>query len=101
MVKFDYGTGNEDPVVEDVRCFSCLWIRDSNYAFERLETGMSIYEVVSKVGIPCGSHTYGMSSSVYQAKDGTVYVVYWRTDSTEVDSDFLVDSIVVESRKET
>ena len=94
IVKFDYGTGTEDPKVEDVRCFSRLGIRNSNRAFERLEKGMSIYEVVSKVGIPCGSHTYGMDSSAYQAKDGTVYTVYWWAEGVEVDSEFFVDSVV-------
>ena len=45
-------------------------------AFEKIERGMSVLDVVELVGLPIGSTTFGMSSLDFECSNGTVYRIY-------------------------
>ena len=55
--------------------------------FESLERGMGVFEVVSRVGLPVGTASFGLITLAFNASDGSRYVIYWMPDMT-------VDSVV-------
>jgi hypothetical protein len=81
--------------VADVQVYSKLGTNTSVKAFSEIETGMSIYDVVSKVGIPNRSTTSGMISMDFVANDGTEYRIYWNYLDTENGRTLTVNEIVV------
>ena len=50
--------------------------------FESLEKGMDVFEVVRRVGIPKGTASFGMITLVFDASDGTEFIIYWNPDMT-------------------
>ena len=65
-------------VIADIQVYPKLRTDTSLKAFSELEKGMSIYDVVSKVGVPYRSSTSGMISMDFIANDGTVFCIYWK-----------------------
>ncbi len=55
--------------------------------FESLEKGMGLLEVVSRVGLPVGTATFGVITLVFNASDGSQFVIYWIDD-------MIVDSVL-------
>lgn len=64
-------------VIADIQVYPKLRTNTSMKAFSELEKGMSIYDVVSKVGVPYRSSTSGVISMDFIANDGTVFCIYW------------------------
>ncbi len=55
-------------------------VSPSHEAFEEITVGMSVFDVVERVGIPFGSFTHGISSLDFKASDGSVYRIIWDAD---------------------
>ena len=81
---------SEDKCVAEIKCYDPANIKTSASNFEKLEKGMSLYEVSSRVGLPIGSES------------GDGYVLrYWTTGGVQYDITYTltdgmlyVDSVV-------
>ena len=63
-------------------------------AFSKIESGMSIFDVVKLVGIPFGSYTSGMDSLAFKDTNGDTYSVYISADDYQKNTKFTVTGIV-------
>ena len=45
--------------------------------FGDLKEGMNVFQLVEKVGLPVGSATFGMTTMIFEAHDGSQVVVYF------------------------
>ena len=89
--KFEVARFNaEYTAVEEVRSFSKLATSRTAKSLESLKKGMTIWEVVEKVGLPDGSGSSGMITLEYIAKNGDYYWIYWDRSSGE----WLVDTVI-------
>ena len=61
--------------VVDIRAYPP--VSPSHEDFEKITDGMSVFDVVERVGIPFGSFTSGVDSLSFKASDGSVYMVVW------------------------
>ena len=68
--------------IEEIKMFDPVSI--DAQAFETLRVGMTIYEVVERIGLPTGSYTFGIASLNFESKDGTVAWV-------QLDGDKVID----------
>ena len=59
--------------------------------FEKIENGMSMFEIVELVGLPIDSTTFGMSSLDFLCSDGTRYRVYLNDIINTVSSVMILD----------
>lgn len=80
-------------VVEDIKIFSKWGVDKSPESFKEIKKGMDLYDVIAKVGVPTGSATFGMLSTIFVSNDGTKYCVYW--DVGQSYDSFIVSDIVV------
>ena len=53
--------------------------------FSSIKAGMSVFEVVQKLGLPVGSHTFGLSTLTFEAADGTQFLIVWSADMTVIE----------------
>lgn len=53
--------------------------------FSLIKAGMSVFEVVQKVGLPIGSHSFGLSTLIFEATDGTKFRINWSADMTVIE----------------
>ena len=56
---------------------------------------MTIYKVVSLVGVPHYSATSGMISMVFDAADGTEYSIYFTHEDFSSNSDLIVSRVTI------
>ena len=83
--------GSTNHAVDDVRIYSATSIDNSEESFSKIEEGMSVYEVVSLVGVPYRTNTSGMITMVFATDKGKEYSVYfYKSDS----DDLLVSSVM-------
>lgn len=54
--------------------------------------GMDLYDVIAKVGVPTGSATFGLLSTVFATNEGTEYIIYW--NESENNDTLIVSDIV-------
>ena len=87
MVRFD---NKSFDVIDELHTISIDSLDCSHESFAGITKGMTILEVVSKVGIPQASTTFGLESTLFIAEDGTPYNVYW----TREDDSLVVSSVV-------
>lgn len=81
VVHFETDTGT----IDDIRIYSKDSIKRTKENFEKIKGGMSLYEVVSMVGIPCRTNTSGPITMVFATEDGEEYSIYFRqSDSDEL-----------------
>lgn len=66
---------------------------DENFA--RIEAGMSMEQVVSMVGIPEGSCTFGMSTVCYHTETGNDYWIYLCLEETKQGTVYSVASVLL------
>ena len=66
---------SEHKNVVDIRAYRS--VSPSHEDFEEITDGMSVFDVVERVGIPFGSFTSGVDSLSFKASDGSVYMVVW------------------------
>lgn len=50
--------------------------------FEKINEGMTVFQVVESVGLPEGSFTHGMKSLYFNTTEGNVFVVYFNNNDT-------------------
>lgn len=67
----------EHTAIDNVKIFSRLGVDASTESFKKIKKGMDLYDVIAKVGIPRGSATFGLLSTVFATNEGTEYIIYW------------------------
>lgn len=77
-------------------CFDPWQIDTSDAAFARIKIGMSVEEVVSIVGIPSGSPTFGLSTLEFTSDSGTRYVICLTGEPTAFENGLTVAEITAE-----
>ena len=65
--------------VKEVKSFDKAKTNRSTKSFESIREGMTIWEVIEKVGLPYGTETFGMISLAFKANNGDCYSIYWNT----------------------
>lgn len=85
----------EHTAIEDVKVFSRIGVNASTKSFKEIKKGMDLYDVVAKVGIPRGSATFGLLSTVFATNEGTEYIIYWNESENH---DTLIVSDIVAAR---
>ena len=85
----------EHTAIEDVKVFSRIGVNASTKSFKEIKKGMDLYDVVAKVGIPRGSATFGLLSTVFATNEGTEYIIYWNESEN---NDTLIVSDIVAAR---
>lgn len=81
---------SEDRCVAEIKCYNPANINTSASNFEKLEKGMSLYEVAATVGPPVGSETNDGYVLRYWATGGAQYDIHY----TLTDGMLYVDSVV-------
>ena len=78
--------------ISEIRSFSKYTIRPNRLTAEGIHPGMSVYDVVSKLGTPVGTATFGMITLAFDLEGGVRCVVYLGGELS--DSDLVVTSVV-------
>lgn len=81
---------SEDNCVAEIKSYDPADIKTGPSNFEKLEKGMSLYEVSSRVGLPIGSESDDVYVLRYWATGGTEYDIHY----TLTDGMFYLDSVV-------
>ena len=81
--------------VEKVRVYPRFLTSNTQKRFHKIESGMTIYKVVSLVGVPHYSATSGMISMVFDAADGTEYSIYFTREDFSSNSDLIVSRVTI------
>ena len=86
---------NDHKSVAKINCYPKNIFDNSRLAFSGIKKGMSVQQVVSKVGIPDGSYTSGMITLAYKLNSNSQCWIY--LDSAE--EGYVVQSVVFRSTK--
>lgn len=92
LVRFELTDG--DLVIDEIRYYPKVFLDNSKESFEKIETGMSLYEVVSLVGVPHYSGLSGSLAVTFDADDGTEYRIYFSQVSPKDNSEWLVSRVM-------
>lgn len=77
----EFGKSNS---IETIKSFPK--VKPSRKDFLEISNGMTVYEVVERVGIPFRTATFGVSSLDFKARDGSIFRVCWSgLDMTVID----------------
>lgn len=79
LVRFDLATNT----IDELRTYPANTIDNSKENFSKIKEGMTVYEVVSLVGVPHRTNTSGMLTMVFDADDGTEYCIYFDIDHSD------------------
>ncbi len=71
VVEFD----KEHNTISNVRAFASTLTNEDN--FQKIKSGMTVFEVVELVGIPTESVTFGISSLDFESQDQKRYRIVW------------------------
>lgn len=78
---------DSEGVIVQIQCYPKQTIRATRAVAEKINTGMSVFDVVQRLGTPTGSATSGMITLGFQLEDGSRVVVYFdNQDSMKVTS---------------
>lgn len=79
VVHFDDATGT----IDDIRVYPSNSVTKTKESFMRIKEGMSLYEVVSLIGVPYRTNTSGTITMVFATDAGEEYSVYFHQDSSD------------------
>ena len=80
--------------IDEIRYYPKAFRANTKANFEKIEKDMTIYEVVSLVGVPHRSNTSGTLSLVFDADDGTEYCIYFYRTSPQDNTQWLVSKMI-------
>lgn len=92
LVHFDLT--DDDLAIDEIRYYPKAFVDNSKENFEKIEIGMSLYEVVSLVGVPHHSGLSGSLAVTFDADDGTQYRIYFSQVSPKDNSEWLVSRVM-------
>ncbi|MCH5171683.1 MAG: hypothetical protein J1F31_02475 [Erysipelotrichales bacterium] len=71
-----------DGLIEEIKIYDIPHVEDKD--FEKIDEGMSVFDVVEIVGIPCDSGaTSGIMSMIFKTSKGNPYVVFFNYNSLD------------------
>lgn len=91
LVHFD----NDSNSIDEIKYYPRLFLDKSKDRFSEIEPGMSLYEVISLVGVPTKTTTFGMLTMVFSADDGTEYCIYFSNVGSADYKDLSVSAVII------